>query len=106
MEKLEQIKLELKALVGNHDLNNVIDEKIDDTWQYSQNKLNSEWYAREKKYFENLRQQLSLEEKQRMEKSHVWIQNEDETQDRECTFCGLDEQGMSLKPRFCNVEKL
>lgn len=101
MEKLEQIKRELKALVGNPELDNIIDEKIDDAWQYSQNKLNSEWYERERRYFENLKTQLSLEEARRMQKSHAWIQDQDESRDRECTFCGLDEQGMSLKPQFC-----
>lgn len=102
MEKLEQIKLELKALVGNPDLNNVIDEKIDDVWRYTRDESDSKWIERERRYCENLKAQLSTEEKEKMEKSHRWSWSDNSDHDSECIVCHLNEHGMYTKPQYCN----
>jgi hypothetical protein len=104
MQKLEQFKKELKALVNNPDLDNVIDGKIDDVWRHTRNESDEKWLEREKRYCENLRAHLSSEEKQRMEKSHRWSWSDNPDRDSECIVCGLSEHGMYIKPQYCDKE--
>lgn len=102
MQKLEQFKRELKALVDNPELDSVIDSKIDDAWRYSRDELSTEYSMRERRYCENLKAQLSPGEQKRMEDSHRWSWNDNPDNESTCIVCNLSDHGMFIKPQFCN----
>ncbi len=106
MLKLEQLKKELKALVGNPDLDSVIEGKIDDAWREGKNDSDENWVKREDRYNKNLKAQLSPEEQGKMEKSHCWQQINDGWEHEECVWCGLDEHSMFNTPQYCDVKEL
>lgn len=102
MQKLEQLKQELKALVKNPNLDNIIDEKIDDAWRYARDELNTEWCMRERRYCQNLKGQLSPGEQKRMEESHRWSWSNNPEDENKCIVCELTDHGMFMKPQFCD----
>lgn len=106
MQKLEQFKKELKALIGNPDLDNVVDGKIDDAWREGKNSSDENWVKRQNRYDKNLKAQLSSEEKTKMEKSHCWIEKNDGWEHEECAWCGLDEHSMFNTPQYCDVKEV
>lgn len=90
-------------LVGNPELNGIVEEKMMDMWRDTLWEVQSEWGERLRKYGQNVRKSLSTEQLTAWENSHVW-QGEDET-DSTCALCQEDYRFFYGNPYYCDVRK-
>ena len=99
MERVEQLIKELQMLVGNPEMDKIIDEKLWDTWRDAHQKADTRWIERINKMYIRLKAHMPEEEKQRMEKTHFFFAGDED--DPECNYCGISSHEMYDWPQYC-----
>lgn len=102
MRKLDQRILELQAVIGNPDFDEIIREKLIDVWRDTRNDYDHEHTVWQNEYLKRLNAGLTKAEKTRMEESHRWIMTNDV--DEECGKCKLDMNWFYNWPQYCEPE--
>ena len=104
MKKIEQLIKELQMLVGNEEMNTVIDEKLWSAWRDARQDCDKEWILRHEAYWNNYKKWLTNDDIERMSKSHHFVQGSDE--EESCYKCDLDVNDFQREPQYCENKEL
>lgn len=98
MTKLEQLTKELQALVDKPEMNTIIGGKMDDAYIEGRHDDCMEWVKRQEIFFKRLKEGLPKEVQEAMDKSHIWVDGDYES---ECARCGIGENEAFERPNYC-----